>query len=42
MQGITLAQLFAGCGATLVVLAVLAFAGSQMRNVTDAQPVRTT
>ena len=38
MQGITLAQLFAGCGATLVVLAVLAFAGSQMRNVTDAQP----
>jgi len=38
MRGITLAQLFAGCGAALVVLAVLAFAGSQMRNVSDAGP----
>jgi MFS family permease len=38
MRGITLGQLFAGCGATLVVLAMLAFAGSQMRNVTDARP----
>ncbi|ROZ79607.1 MFS transporter [Ramlibacter sp. WS9] len=38
MRGITLGQLFAGCGATLVVLAVIAFVGSQMRNVTDASP----
>jgi len=38
MRGITLGQLFAGCGATLVMLAGLAFAGSQMRNVTDAGP----
>jgi MFS family permease len=38
MQGITLGQLFAACGGSLVVLAVLAFAGSQMRNVTDAGP----
>jgi Na+/melibiose symporter-like transporter len=38
MRGITLGQLFAGCGATLVVLAAAAFAGSQMRNVSDAQP----
>jgi len=39
MRGVTLGQLFAASGGTLVVLAVLAFAGSQMRNVTDAQPV---
>jgi hypothetical protein len=38
MRGITLGQLFAGCGATLVALAAVAFAGSQLRNVTDAQP----
>ena len=39
MRGVTLAQLFAACGATLVALAAIAFAGSQMRNVTDARPV---
>ena len=38
MRGITLGQLFAGCGATLVALAAVAFAGSQLRNVTDAHP----
>ncbi len=39
MRGITLGQLFATCGGSLVVLAALAYATSQMRNVTDAQPV---
>jgi MFS family permease len=39
MRGVTLAQLFAACGGALVALAVLAFAGSQLRNVTDARPV---
>lgn len=38
MRGITLGQLFAGCGAALVALAAAAFAGSQMRNMTDARP----
>jgi hypothetical protein len=38
MRGVTLGQLFAACGGTLVVLAAIAFAGSQMRNVSDAGP----
>lgn len=38
MRGVTLGQLFAASGGTLVALAVLAFAGSQMRNVTDVRP----
>ena len=38
MRGITLGQLFAGCGAALVALAAVAFAGSQMRNVTYSRP----
>jgi len=35
MRGITLAQLFAGCGLALVVLAALAFVGSPMRRESD-------
>jgi predicted MFS family arabinose efflux permease len=38
MRGLSLAQLFAGCGIALVVLAALAFAGSPMRRVRDPQP----
>ena len=36
MRGITLGQLFAASGGALVTLAVLAFAGSRIRNVSDA------
>lgn len=39
MRSITLGQLFAASGAALVVLAALAFAGSQLRHVTDAKPL---
>jgi len=38
MRGVTLGHLFAACGAMLVGLAALAFAGSQMRHVSDARP----
>lgn len=38
MRSITLAQLFAGCGLALVVLAAAAAVGSPMRRVHDAQP----
>lgn len=38
MRSITLAQLFAGCGAALVLLAGAAAVGSPMRRVRDAQP----
>lgn len=37
MRGITLSQLFAACGATLVVLAAVALVASPMRSVTDAK-----
>jgi MFS family permease len=36
MRGITLGQLFAASGGALVALAVLAFAGSRIRSVSDA------
>ncbi|HSV35657.1 MAG TPA: hypothetical protein VLI46_08865 [Ramlibacter sp.] len=39
LRSVTLAQLFAACGASLVALAVLAFAGSQLRHMSDAQPL---
>ena len=38
MKGVTLAQLFAASGGTLVVLAALACALTPMRRVSDAQP----
>lgn len=38
LRSITLGQLFAASGGALVMLAVIAFMGSQLRNVTDAQP----
>ncbi len=41
MRGITLGQLFAGCGAILVALAALAFVGSQLREVSDVRPYGT-
>jgi MFS family permease len=41
MKGVTLGQLFAGCGGALVVLAALAFIGSQLREVSDARPYGT-
>ena len=40
MKSVTLTQLFAASGGTLVVLAALAFALTPMRRVTDAAPAR--
>lgn len=37
MKGVTLGQLFAGCGAALVALAAVALVASPMRRVTDAK-----